>query len=317
MKAKVRHYIDNCLKCIEFTVSSGKKEGLLLSIPKGDKPFLTIHIDHLGPLEKTGNKNKFVFVVIDAFTKFVRLYPCRTTKTDEVIKHLYNYFQTYSKPRQIISDRGTSFTSVAFKQFLENESVKLTLIASGTPRANGQVEIVNKSIIPMLAKLTESTNRWDKVLNKVEFAINNTWHRSTGQSPSVLLFGVNQVGEVNDKVRQVSEEEFFKESINFEDSRTKAAERIMRSQETNTALYNSKHKNSTIYKENDYVMITNVDVTVGHNKKLIPKFRGPYVVRKVLDHDRYVVGDIDGFQITQRPFESIVGPDRMKMWIRV
>ncbi|KAF0717029.1 Uncharacterized protein FWK35_00037597 [Aphis craccivora] len=49
---------------------------------------------------------------------------------------------------------------------------------------------------------------------------------------------------------------------------------------------------------------------------LIPKFRGPYVVRKVLDRDRYIVGDIEGFQLTQRPYEGIVGPDRMKMWIR-
>jgi hypothetical protein len=72
-------------------------------------------------------------VIIDAFSKFVRLYPCRTTKSDEVIKHLCNYFQTYSKPCQIISDRGTSFTAANFKEFLKNESVKLTLVASGTP----------------------------------------------------------------------------------------------------------------------------------------------------------------------------------------
>lgn len=64
-------------------------------------------------------------------------------------------------------------------------------------------------------------------------------------------------------------------------------------------------------------MITNVDVTLGHNKKLIPKFRGPYVVRKVLDHGRYVVGDNKSFQITRRPFGSVVGPDRMKMWIQI
>lgn len=64
-------------------------------------------------------------------------------------------------------------------------------------------------------------------------------------------------------------------------------------------------------------MITNVDVTIGRNKKLIPKFRGPYVVKKVLSHDRYVVGDIEGFQISQRPYEGIVSLDRMKMWVNV
>lgn len=317
MKNKVRRYIDNCLKCIEFSRPSGRKEGFLFSIPKGDKPFVILHIDHLGPLEKTNYKNKFIFVVIDAFSKFVRLYPCRTTKADEVIKHLRNYFQTYSKPCQIISDRGTSFTATNFKEFLKNESVKLTLVATGTPRANGQVEIVNKSIVPMLAKLTELTSRWDRVLHKVEFAINNTVHSSTGQSPSMLLFGIHQVGEINDEIRRILENNVTDNPRDMEVLRTKAAERIIKSQESNEIQYNSKRKAPTIYKENDYVMIKNVDMTVGQNKKLIPKFRGPYVVRKVLDRDRYIVSDIEGFQLTQRPYEGIVGSDRMKMWIRV
>jgi len=88
MKNKVRCYIDNCLKCDEFSKPSGRKKGFLFSIPKGDKLFVTLHVDHLGRLEKTSYKNKFIFVVIDAFSKFVRLYPCRSTKSDEVIKHL-------------------------------------------------------------------------------------------------------------------------------------------------------------------------------------------------------------------------------------
>jgi hypothetical protein len=59
-----------------------------------------------------------------------------------------------------------------------------------------------------------------------------------------------------------------------------------------------------------------VNVSVGQNKKLISKFRGPYVV-KVLHQDRYIVGDIEVFQLTQRPYEGIIGPDHMQMWIRV
>ncbi|KAE9544875.1 hypothetical protein AGLY_000418 [Aphis glycines] len=235
----------------------------------------------------------------------------RQNTDDDIIKIRDELLMKDSKLFELrngLADRGTSFTSLAFKQFLEDESVGLTLVAAGTPRANGQVEIVNKSVVPMLAKLSESTNKWGRVLNKVEFAINNTMHRSTGQSPSILLFGINQSGVVNDEIRLMLEKEI---------NTSAAAERIDKAQEVNTAQYNSKRKTPTIYTIDDYVMITNVDVTVGHNKKLIPKFRGPYVIRKVLDHDRYVIGDIDGFQVTQRPFETIVGSDRMKMWIKV
>jgi len=53
MCEKVREYIVNCLKCIEFSPPSGKAEGYLHNIPKEGLPFATIHVDHMGPLEKT------------------------------------------------------------------------------------------------------------------------------------------------------------------------------------------------------------------------------------------------------------------------
>jgi len=132
----------------------------------------------------------------------------------------------------------------------------------------------------MLAKLTDSANKWDRVLHKVEFAINNTVHRSTGLSPSMLLFGINQTGEVNDEVRRMLDNVVSEDVVDLENTRTEAANRIVKAQVANKLRYDSKHTEPTIYKENDYVMITNTDRTIGRNKKLIPKFRGPYIIKK-------------------------------------
>jgi len=52
-------------------------------------------------------------------------------------------------------------------------------------------------------------------------------------------------------------------------------------------------------------MIKNTYVSVGINKKLIPKFKGPYIIEKVLPNDRFIVKDIDGFQHTQVPYEEV------------
>jgi len=52
----------------------------------------------------------------------------------------------------------------------------------------------------MIAKIVEHSDEWDQLLFKIEFAINNTVHKATGQTPSKLLFGIEQVDEITDKV---------------------------------------------------------------------------------------------------------------------
>jgi len=162
LREKVKEYIANCLRCIEFNSSSGKKEGHLHNIPKEGLPFQTIHVDHCGPLERTGRGSRHIFSIIDAFIKFIKLYACKSTTSEESIKHLRNYCQTYSKPRRIVSDRGTAFTSDRFKEFITNESIQHILVAVGTPRANGQVERFNRVVVPMVVKLCDDPTKWDQ-----------------------------------------------------------------------------------------------------------------------------------------------------------
>lgn len=83
----------------------------------------------------------------------------------------------------------------------------------------------------------------------------------------------------------------------------------------NKKYYDKRHKTPNVYDIGDYVMIKNIDVSAGVNKKLIPKFKGPYVIRKVLDADRYVISDPDGHQLTQLPYEGVCSPENMKKWI--
>jgi len=313
IQGKVKRYIKNCLKCIEYSPPSGKPEGYLHSIPKGTMPFQTYHIDHYGPLEKTGRGYVYILAIIDAFTKFSRLYPCKSTKASEVIRHLREYFRYYSKPRRLISDRGSAFTSNEIKDFMKEELIEHVFIATGTPRANGQIERLNRMLTPMLAKMSDDPRRWDQALESVEFAINNTICRSTGNTPSKLLFGLAQLGAINDLVRLNLDQST--EIRDLKKLREAASCEMIKNQAANEKAYDQSRKKATMYNVGDYVMIVNIDTTAGVNKKLIPKYKGPYVVHKVLDADRYVVTDVPGFQITQIPYQGIISADRMKPWI--
>jgi len=227
---------------VHLFLSSGKKEGHLHNIPKGNLPFQTIHIDHYGPLEKSGKGYKYIFSIIDSFTKFIKLYPCKSTKTEESIKHLCTYFNNYSKPNRIISDRGTSFTSNAFKNFMSNESIEHILIAVGTPRANGQVERFNKILTPMLAKLSETPAKWDNVLQSVEFTLNNSICRATNETPSRLLFGINQTGVINDKLKLMLDP-YSDENRDLIKIREQASQTIEKTQNINKIAYDNTNIN--------------------------------------------------------------------------
>jgi len=216
----------------------------------------------------------------------------------------------------LISDRGTGFTSDVFKEYLKSEMIEQVLVAVSTPRANGQVERFNRVITPMLAKLCEMPSKWDRVLDQVEFSLNNTVCRTTSETPARLLFSLDQRGKTNDVLRNFIEHDRDIDR-NFSLIRETAEEKISETQRKGVERYNLRRKAAHRYKVGDYVEIRNVETTAGINKKLLPKFKGPYVMRKVLDHDRYVVTDVDGHQLTQRPYNSVLAPDQMRLYVHV
>jgi len=45
--------------------------------------------------------------------------------------------------------------------------------------------------------------------------------------------------------------------------------------------------------------------TAGMFRKLIPQFKGPYVVKKILRNNRYLISDIERFQNTQKSYQGV------------
>lgn len=144
MRNKIEKVIQNCINCILAERKSGKLEGYLHPIPKGEIPFDTYHVDHLGPLPSTKKKYRHLLVVIDAFTKFVWLYPTKSTSSAEVIDKLIQQSAVFGNPRRIISDRGTAFTAHDFGDYCKDKNIEHLTIVTGVPRGNGQVERINR-----------------------------------------------------------------------------------------------------------------------------------------------------------------------------
>ena len=266
------------------------------------------------------NKNKHILLVIDAFTKFVKLYPVKTTSTKEVCSALDKYSYYYSRPRRLISDRGTAFTSKEFSEYLSSNNIQHVKNAVAAPQANGQVERVNRVLSRMLSKLADPVSQadWSRFLSQVGYALNNSIHSSTRSAPSTLLFGVLQRGPEIDKLTEYLSD---KDPNNVPPDLTRLRQTtdiaIKQSQNRNEIQYAKRSTPPTQYQVGDYIVIRNVDNTIGQNKKFVPKYRGPYIVHRVLPSDRYVVRDVDNCQITQIPYNGVLEAARMKPWVRI
>lgn len=306
------------LQCIMCSAPLRLHEQNLHSIPKKPVPFDTVHIDHMGPLPSVKSKQNHVLVVIDAFTKYVKLYPANSTSTKEVIRSLEKYFGYYSRPRRIISDRGTCFTSLEFESFLLKNNVTHVKVATASPQANGQVERVNRVLTPMLSKLTDPLGHsdWVTKLAEVEYAMNNSVHSTTRKSPSNLLFGVEQRGKIVDELTEYLEDKNETgDGRILEEIRARAAEAITVANERNEKAFLERSIPAKTFEAGEYVVIRHIDTTAGRNKKLLPKYRGPYVIHKILPNDRYVVRDIENCQVTQIPYDGVVEAARIRRWL--
>ena len=310
---KVEKYIKNCVHCILVEGKTGKQEGFLHPIPKEDQPLQTLHVDHLRIQEATLRKYKYILIVIDAFTKFTWLYPTRSTSSDEVILHLKRQAATFGNPKRIISDRGTAFTSTTFKEYCKREDVQHHEVTTGVPRGNGQVERINRVVVPMITKLSlGKPNEWFKYVGDVQQYINSSVSRATQFSPFRLMFGVEMkinIKEEASKLYKAVEEEIVRElDDNRAKLRSEAAENIKKVQAENKKTYDGERKPANTYKMGDLVAMRRTQMTQG---KLIAKYLGPYEIVKEGQNERYEIKKIG---MHEGPNNTSAVADHLKPW---
>ncbi|GFW52414.1 transposon Tf2-9 polyprotein [Trichonephila clavipes] len=115
---------------------------------------------HLGPLPSTNKNYNHNLSIIDAFTKFVWLYPVKSTSSRDALEKLKLEI-TFDNPHRIITGKGTAFTSKEFREYCENENIQHLSITTGIPRVNGQIERIHSSLIPILSKLSiNDASKW-------------------------------------------------------------------------------------------------------------------------------------------------------------
>lgn len=105
-------------------------------------------------------------------------------------------------------------------------------------------------------------------------------------------------------------------SQDHQQRRDLATEATDKLKQYNKLYYDKRHKVPSKYRVGDYVLVRDLQPKPGESRKIKPKYRGQYVIAKTLDKNRYVVTDIPGFNITAKPYNTILSTDKLKYWIK-
>lgn len=304
----IKKYVSACLFCAYGKGEYGRKEGKLHPIAKPTEPMKMVHIDHLGPFCRTKKGYQYLFVLTDSFSKFVIAEPTRTVNSVETIRALKRIFSLFGYPERVVSDHGKAFTSRYFKRFATQKQFRHTLNAIACPRANGQVERTNRTLLDALraTNSSETANNWDNQLPDVIWGINNTSNDTTGFKPYDLMFAHTARPVCDVAIPGRSSEPVAVR-------RNKASRKIQSATEKMKRNYDKRRKNSTIYKKGDLVLWKQAPTSSASkvNTKLDDVYSGPYVISKILGNDRYQIRSIKGLR-GYKKFLGIVASDAIR-----
>jgi hypothetical protein len=148
-------------------------------------------IDFLGPLPRASRGNRQLIVCVDAFTKFVKLYPLNRPTTKSVLNAvLRKYTEEHGAVKRILTDQGKQFQNKAWTDTLTSQGIQPILTSIRRPQGN-LAERVNKELGKLFRIYCQDHhNKWPNFIEFSEEAINCSYNVTTGYTPIELDSGI-------------------------------------------------------------------------------------------------------------------------------
>jgi transposase InsO family protein len=276
----------------EDKVPLPKSRALLQQIV-ATRPGEIVHADLL-ELTKTAGGNKYVLALMDAFTKFVNVYPVPNQRADTIADIIFhNYMPEHGVIEQLHTDQGGSFEAKLTKEVCEILQIRKTRTTGYHPQSNGLIERFNRTLINMLAKHHgEHPEDWDKQLSLTAMAYNSTEHTSTGYTPFFLTHGREMRLPVDLMIpvdppdgRHHSTTSFARTTKNALSDAFQIANNFLDGARKRQKQGYDKWAKEHPYSVGDRVWLFDPTARrIRANKRVLP-WVGPYVIRKAFDKD--------------------------------
>lgn len=198
-----------------------------------DRPWQDLALDLLGPMP-TG---EHLIVLVDYHSRWMEVDITRSTSSEKIIRCLDAHFARYGVPKTLRTDNGSNLVSEEMEEYLTEMGIKHKRTTPLWPRANGEVERQNRSLLKAMRVAHAEKRNWRTELNKFLLAYRSTAHTTTGKSPAELLFGRNlstklpdigERGEIDDpREQQVKDHDAERKqsAADYADKRYQSTER--------------------------------------------------------------------------------------------
>ena len=260
LKEDIKRYVQGCFKCQQNKVQHQRKAGELHPLEISQGLWQEISIDIIGPLPKSNGMDTIV-VIVDRFTKMIRLKATTTNILSEGIAKIYrdDIWKLHGIPRKILSDRGPQFTSKFMEEFTKALGTKRQLSTAYHPQTDGQTERINQKIGTFLRHYVNyQQDDWTNWLAAAEFQYNDKRHTAMEKTPFKLNFGRHPwKGDLMVKIDIPRVEDFLSGLQRSWKQATKTMEEAQRNMKKQ---FNKKRRNPQGLKIGDHVWLENKNI---------------------------------------------------------
>jgi len=140
-------------------------------------------MDFIGPFIRILSGNRYIFFIIDYFSRYSQSYVTVNAYYFDVINYLRGQFSRFSSLIVIYCDRGHHFNNLEMKAFLNSTGVLLIFSSSNTSKSTGMIERGNRILEEILARGLEE---WDNGLAKGVHTVNGRIIQHLRYSPNEI-----------------------------------------------------------------------------------------------------------------------------------
>jgi hypothetical protein len=241
-------------------------------------------ITHLPP---TQHGHDAVVVFVDRLTKMVHFAPTKTIVSDEGLARLFvhHVWSLHGLPKEIVSDRDPRLTGNSIRSVCNILGTRQSMSTAYHPESDGQTERVNRVLEDMLRHYVSPTQvDWDDHLDAAEFAVNNSWHRGSQDTPFRLNYGCDPMTPLKLMIgNEVPKAEKLVQRIQEAITRAK---RCLTAAQEQQQKYADQHRKEVLFQVGQKVMLHTVHIKSEGCRKLLPRWLGPFVVTEVVAHGR-------------------------------